>query len=102
MAEYIEREALLSEFGEEPYVWNDDAWEIQANDDYKYYKELVEKASAVDVTPVVHGRWIGSKLFDGRDCYQCDKCKAAISAEEFEPYIWNFCPVCGAKMDGGE
>lgn len=92
MAEYIEREALLSEFGEEPYVWNDDAWEIQANNDYKYYKELVEKASAVDVTPVVHGKWVIS--CDGYYPF-CSNCKNEPKSGVLTPY----CPDCGAKMD---
>ena len=100
MAEYIEREALLSEFGEEPYVWNDDTWEIQANDDYKYYKELVEKASAVDVTHVVHGRWEKSQYSGYLVCSACR------DVYVFDNWVdnkkWNYCPNCGAKMDGDE
>lgn len=25
-----------------------------------------------------------------------------LSPEEYEKFHWNYCPVCGAKMDGGD
>lgn len=53
---------------------------------------------AADVAPVVHGRWVthyqsGTPVADGYVSTCCD--------------MWNnrksdYCPHCGAKMDGGE
>ena len=43
--------------------------------------------------PVVHGRWV----FGGDGCVICSKC----NEEESNDNHRNFCPNCGAKMDGG-
>ena len=53
------------------------------------YLALTEDASA----PVVHGRWV----FGGDGCVICSKC----NEEESNDNHRNFCPNCGAKMDGG-
>lgn len=57
-------------------------------------------ATATDVAPVVHGRWIE----DGYSHYNavCSEC-----GEPCETYVMNnprdrFCKWCGAKMDGGD
>ena len=56
-----------------------------------------------DVAPVRHGRW---KPFDrtwGRSVFTCTACGDAmdVPTEMGEP-IFDYCPNCGAKMDGGE
>ena len=53
MAEYIEREALLANFGEEPEVWYDEDHEIQARNDWHMYKNMVEAQPVADVVKVV-------------------------------------------------
>ena len=56
------------------------------------------KAPAVDVAPVVHGRWVSVAGKRDRICSRClhnePYKNAADDAEVFE-----FCPHCGAKMD---
>lgn len=56
--------------------------------------ETVVKFPAADVAPVVHGR----KIEDGDiGCFWlCSLCGECL------PYGANYCPNCGAKMDGGE
>lgn len=51
------------------------------------------KAPAADVSPVVHGQ----KIEDGDiGCFWlCSLCGECL------PYGANYCPNCGAKMDGG-
>ena len=46
-----------------------------------------------DWKPLVHGRWV----FGGDGCVICSKC----NEEESNDNHRNFCPNCGAKMDGG-
>ena len=46
---------------------------------------------AVDAVEVVHGRWKGAGMGD----YFCSLCSEVVSGNEH-----NFCPNCGAKMDG--
>lgn len=54
---------------------------------------LVQKAPVVDAVEVVHAYW---KEHLGEGYTGCSKC-------DFIPYNIsdNFCPNCGAKMDGG-
>ena len=69
-----------------------------------------EKLHAADVAPVVHGKWIPhsekSREYIGTvlvhvmyDYWLCDTCGYRV--ENGQP-MYNFCPNCGAKMDGGE
>jgi hypothetical protein len=66
----------------------------------KVLESFVEKCMAVDAVPVVHGRWIGKeeKLWNiekpvvtGWECSECGV---------WGHYTYNYCPNCGAKMDG--
>lgn len=64
----------------------------ETNDDY-VEKCDIDKMPTVDAAPVVHGRWV----FGGDGCVICSKC----NEEESNDNHRNFCPNCGAKMDGG-
>lgn len=53
----------------------------------------------------VHSSWdtSGKYMFaDGRVAVRCKNCGCTITAEEYNKYVWNFCPVCGADMRGSE
>lgn len=52
MAEYIERETLLQDFGEEPPTWCDTESEMQERSDWQRFKSIIEAQPAVDVAPV--------------------------------------------------
>lgn len=53
------------------------------------------KLPAADVAPVKHGHWIKiSKIPD--ELFECSEC--GVSYEQKE----NYCPWCGARMDGDE
>lgn len=59
-----------------------------------------EKVDAPDdIAVVVHGRW----EWDTEDIYMCSNCcrKSHVKEVMGQP-DWDFCPVCGARMDGGE
>ena len=54
----------------------------------------ISELPAADVAEVVHGRWVASH----DEFCQCSLCKYPVYA------AWNttnYCPNCGAKMDGG-
>lgn len=107
MAEYIERKALIEKLRTMPipkqagsaYTWLDNyAAGVNA--------AILEVASfpAADVSPVRHGRWDDSGKYtfpDGSTAVRCTECGCAIPIDQFVLNNWNFCPVCGAKMDGG-
>lgn len=54
----------------------------------------------VDVVPVVHGRFVhdGPRFAGGVDWWHCSNCGRLASGVETR---FDYCPWCGAKMDGG-
>lgn len=87
MAEYIEREALLSEL----YSKQNGNLDIMLE---------IARFPAADVVPVVHGRWV-SCFEDWRKQIEGDKC-SECGFEHYGTNIrnYNYCPNCGARMDG--
>lgn len=113
--EYIEREALKRDL----------------IDNRSFYpvivKHAIEDAPAADVAPVVHGEWVLEVHDEGvnyrwhvtAECSECcnekkeiwagffpdvpDHIAKFISLQEAERVkLSNYCPNCGAKMDGGK
>lgn len=94
MAEYIEREVLLSDICDDmcglKYTGVCENCRVVA---------LIADAPAADVAPVVHGRIVGS-LEDGRYRRRFSCC--GEDATMITQWAWpKYCPNCGAKMDGG-
>lgn len=64
------------------------------------------KAPTADVAPVVHGRWISwekaGNFVPSPDRHECSVCHdaAQVLVNGFE-LLSDYCPNCGAKMDGG-
>ena len=88
MAEYVEREKVLSKAAPVEGCFSD---MISAYD--------VVMLPAADVTPVVHGRW--EKQSGLYSCSECGKtCPYDVQADVIEYWACNYCPNCGAKMDG--
>lgn len=59
---------------------------------------------AADVAPVVHGRWIHSRYENCCDQFElvkCSQCSHEAYAMAFYVRDGNYCPNCGARMDGG-
>lgn len=83
----------ISSVTDDPPVRTDEHIEKLFNDFYVIPKDT----PAADVAPVKHGEWE-----EIRDAYRqlegwmCKKCGRETKAKE------NYCPNCGAKMDGGE
>ena len=58
----------------------------------------LNEAPTVDAVPVVHGRW---KKHDATGYVGCSNCWDVFVDEEWlTEGRWNYCPNCGAKMDG--
>ena len=54
----------------------------------------IDEAPIVDAEPVVHGHWVKYN-FLGHEQWACSECQTLGSPQ------WKRCPVCEAKMDGG-
>lgn len=96
MAEYIEREKtveLLRSLGNREY--RKEKGTIQDAIKMISYPEYTPTA---DVDPVVHGQWI-----EDHDYLKCPECGVMVKWDFtfFDIGNWNYCPNCGAKMDGG-
>ena len=66
--------------------------------------QYIEALPVADVAPVVHGRWddTGRYTFPGgATAVRCTECGCALTMSEYYLQNWYYCPVCGAKMDGG-
>lgn len=67
--------------------------------------DIIEDAPAADVAQVVHGRWISweeaGNFVPSPDRHECSVCHdaAQVLANGFE-LLSDYCPNCGAKMDG--
>lgn len=94
MAEYIAREAVIDRLKRNLDACNPDSFSELC---YRDAIETVKRFPAADVATVVHGRWVthyrsGTPVAEGYVSTCCD--------------MWNnrksdYCPNCGAKMDGG-
>lgn len=60
----------------------------------------IKNMPAADVAEVVHGRWIKDDFLsdDVNNAEKCSQCGELIGWFGNLP---NYCPNCGAKMDGG-
>lgn len=88
MAEYIEREAVLKFI--ENGLNNSDKLKAFGHDAVEIMAEI-QYMPAADVALVRHGRW---KRY-GKNLGECSECGEIVSVRN------NYCPNCGAIMDGG-
>lgn len=90
---------------EEHYVpYGDEMWQ--------YQKELCVIKPIIDAMPtedpVKHGRWLYDSGEDRYFCSACDEhalqiCLGVIyGAAHTDDCLSDYCPWCGAKMDGGK
>lgn len=95
MKEYIDREAAI-EFIKENQCKACSDIGLCGNCAVLVAMKLFKSIPAADVWPAVRGKW---RLYSPlTDTYECDKCCYQIIDESFRT---NFCPNCGARMDGG-
>ena len=62
-----------------------------------FLTETIDNAPTVDAVPVVHSRWVLGGYDDMH--YVCERCGHKQSEYYAKPTA-NFCPNCGAKMEG--
>lgn len=106
MTEYIDRKELIREIISNMALFMGTPDDVQRHDEQcNYAISCIESAKAVDVVPVVHGRWTITKEYNDiidmvvvrYTCSACGEYKPNVAALSQTSY----CPYCGAKMDGG-
>jgi hypothetical protein len=68
-------------------------------------RNIFSKDLVADVAPVRHGRWKfkQDKEWVGNGKYWCSVCRYGFASGAYHKVDeFKFCPMCGAKMDGGE
>ena len=101
MAEYIERDQILGYMDlvviHARGVAGNDSILKKVTDIVENMRDLVAEAPAADVATVVHGRWV----YDEHEMeYSCSVCLHNAPVGMTTYYTTNYCPNCGARMDG--
>lgn len=94
MAEYIEREALREILDR----WRDAHADVDDVHGCGLLEDViceVDAQTTADVASVVHGRWMPFHSRTAGDIQYCSACEIGFAAKT------DYCPNCGAKMDGG-
>lgn len=60
-------------------------------------QKILEEYGTADIAPVRHGKWV--EELDRRFHWHCSECGYVIGVVKMD---CNYCPNCGAKMDGGK
>ena len=88
MAEYIERETAVKAVMAAKWVDGSDG---------AMAMEIVASQAASDVATVVHGWWNADET-----CSVCgEKSTEGLDAVKWDYWLPDYCPHCGAIMDGG-
>ena len=88
MAEYIKREYAIDAVLDVYY----DTPDIDLSGEK--FEAAIFKIPPADVAPVRHGKWLCVDT-DTEQFFLCNRCKKK------EYWESDYCPNCGAKMDGG-
>ena len=91
MAEYIDKTQAIIE------MMDNDVDHAQGIDGREVV-QILEDIPAADVVPVIHGRWIPYRC----DMYECSVCQRIHTSFDSGECDADYCPHCGAKMDGEE
>ena len=89
MDEYIRKEDVIEWFM--PYA------HAEESIDADVVIADIKGMKAADVAPVRHGRWIEKDKYTFGVIYDCSICGNRILDTG---HSWNYCPNCGAMMDG--
>ena len=90
----IDADALSGEVDKSKYNNPHSQGPVRMNhrNEHDHFLRMIYKASTVDAVEVVHGRWIKGENWS----VTCSVCGSLAIAHDGK----NYCPYCGAKMDG--
>ena len=95
MAEYIDRELLLTKIKENALTKFDWSETIDIDE----LKQVIQDVPTADVEMVKHGKWIGKYNTIQYNDWMCNYCGKYESETRNKDRLGNYCRWCGAKMD---
>lgn len=104
--EYINKQLLLESM-QKSLDSSPDGYAVIGAYGFCVAMQVIDKYPAADVQPVRHGRWINI-CGDSESLRQCSECLQDFDYIDGICYLVsgqrlpNYCPNCGAKMDGGD
>lgn len=102
MDEYITKEN--AQLARPEWRCRNDQYDCGWNDCINEYLDMIDTIPAADVVPIVHAQWI-EKYWTTEDDWGVFNHHTLTCSACAEEYQWsrgktNYCPNCGAKMDG--
>lgn len=76
------------------YIRREDALKALYNDYAYAAMDVIKRLPAADVAEVVHAKWIPFHSEAAGDIQYCSACEIGFDAR------MDYCPHCGARMDG--
>ena len=113
MRDYIKRDSVLNDIGElftlcYETLPNECGHHFIVEKELKIHWDYVKGLPAADVRENKHGEWIGypeclkyPNAYSG-DHIVCSNCEECFSVLDNCTERFDFCPHCGAVMDGGD
>lgn len=99
MARYIDADVLMRFLHADDFGTPDERWKPESE-----FAQMIEATPTADVIKVKSGEWTDR----GDGDWSCSKCGELFTFDAYgdihpkDDCGCNFCPNCGAKMDGGE
>ena len=107
MARYIDADKIDYTMASVYWGKDDDGKDLYRRSAVAFERDIDEMPTA-DVAEVKHGEWItdktehivkiGRKNSTKHISYRCSECGRKVGCNK----SFNYCPCCGAKMDGGK
>lgn len=98
MARYVDADALQAQLERKKAGIANQRYTEGWNDCMMRIKSMVSTAPTADVALLAHGRWIDNGSNGYKWAFICSGC-GYIDGHPFDDRH-NFCPNCGARMDG--
>ena len=88
-------------------VFNDNGGDLSKTENVAQILLRIENAPTVDVKPVKRGHWITTQKTIDDNITTCSNCKREFYIEDLvevgnDDGYCEFCPNCGAEMNGGK
>ena len=103
MSDLIKREDAIEAYSD--IYWIDDRLNLAFREELDKIDEKIRNIPTVEIADRPRGEWKPFDLTWGRSIYACSVCEEAIAVpcgwSDGKP-IYDYCPMCGARMKGAD